>query len=147
VQTPDRLVARSRDADVAGVSVGRPTVSGRATGTGGSEPTIPAASTVAWGRQFDTPEAVFDLVREYRQAPTNTASAMTPEQWAQAWMAEWQRANRVEAVVSEADEILSRLHDIVWAAFNEWEGEDGRRGALNVIIWEIHDLLRGQPNG
>lgn len=111
-------------------------------------PEIPPAASR--GRQFDTPEAIFDLVREYRQSPTNTASAMTADQWARAWMAEWQRANRVEAVVAEADEMLSRLHDIMWSnhsPFNEWEGEDGRRAALNVVVWEIHDLLREQPSG
>ena len=52
------------------------------------------------------PEDLFDMVRDYRNAPSNTASAMTGEQWAQAWAKEWQRANRAEAKLDELREVL-----------------------------------------
>ncbi len=60
--------------------------------------------------RFDQPEALFDLVREYRDAPSNTASAMTVEQWAKAWQDEWQRANRAEVELEELRE-ANRLRD------------------------------------
>lgn len=57
-----------------------------------------------------TPEALFDLVHEYRNAPSNTASAMTGEQWAKAWQDEWQRANRAEVELEGLRE-ANRLRD------------------------------------
>ncbi len=49
-----------------------------------------------------------NLVIGATEAPSNTASAMTNEQWMHAWVAEWQRANRAEAEIEELREELAR---------------------------------------
>ena len=53
-----------------------------------------------------TPTEIFDMVREYRNAPSNTASAMTVEQWQEAWVKEWQRANRASVALEEIKALI-----------------------------------------
>jgi hypothetical protein len=51
-----------------------------------------------------------NLVMGSYDAPSDTASAMTAEQWMHAWVAEWQRANRAEVELEELRESI-RLRD------------------------------------
>ena len=79
----------------------------------GREPkaeSISASTASATAPPSSRPEALFDLVCEYRNAPSNTASAMTVGQWAKAWQDEWQRANRAEVELEELRE-ANRLRD------------------------------------
>jgi hypothetical protein len=50
-------------------------------------------------------DRTLDLVRYvYDNVPSNTASAMTLGDWQEAWLNEWQRANRAEAELEELRE-------------------------------------------
>lgn len=49
-------------------------------------------------------------------------------------------------LIAHADELVSQAHDVMWAAYPEWEGENGRREPLNAAMWKLHDLLRGPLN-
>lgn len=49
-----------------------------------------------------------------RDVPSNTASAMTLDDWRQAWVETWQRANRAEVAVDEIEEeVRSRMNAVV----------------------------------
>ena len=66
----------------------------------------PAFDESGAAKRSMTTEEIFDMVREYRNAPSNTASAMTIEEWREAWVREWQRANRASVALEEIKELI-----------------------------------------
>lgn len=54
------------------------------------------------------------LVMAAQYAPATTASAMTNEEWMNAWVIEWQRANRAEAELEEVRERLGNDTADAW---------------------------------
>jgi hypothetical protein len=52
------------------------------------------------------------------------------------------REHALAEALAEADRLVSKAHDIVWATYPEWEGDAGRREPLNAALWKLHHHLR-----
>lgn len=70
------------------------------------------------------------LIHVWKDAPSNTASAMTVDDWARAWAKEWQRANRAEAALEFAWFEFERIADHSSTAH---EAQEIARAALDVL--------------